>query len=476
MGRKVIRTIWSNPWMSRKKFFGWTGRHWQSVVLSFVLVAVAIAAWFTQDRWMPYARRFIAFIQNKELNSREKEPEDAGTIAAPDTLALSPAAWNNIGLVTGTVVPADYVKIVSVPAIIVERPGRSQIEIAAPMTGIVTQVHPLERIAAEPGQPLFDLRLTHEGVVTAQTEFLTRLQALDVINQELDRLRNIGEGVIPGKRIIEQEYQRDEAQATLGALRQSLLLHGISEQQVAAIEETRKVLRDVTVVAPPFATNHDHAPIEHLYHVQAIHVNRGQSVSAGDLLGVLADHCLLYVEGKAFEEDADRLIEASREGKTVQVVPVSGNANSAEVLNLKIESVADHVDMASRALTFYLLLPNSLVNQSGGSTDGFVAWKYRPGQRMEARIPTSSVMKNKIVLPADAVVIDGPNAFVFEQNGENFDRIDVHVLYHDKDTVVLENDGQLAGSIIAIHGAYQMHLAMKNQAGGAVDPHAGHQH
>ena len=95
---------------------------------------------------------------------------------------------------------------------------------------------------------------------------------------------------------------------------------------------------------------------------------------------------------------------------------------------------------------------------------------------MEAKIPTSSLMKNKIVLPPDAVVIEGPNAFVFEQNGGNFDRIDVQVLYRDKDNVVLENDGQLVGSIIAMNGAYEMHLALKNQSGGAIDPHAGHNH
>jgi hypothetical protein len=132
--------------------------------------------------------------------------------------------------------------------------------------------------------------------------------------------------------------------------------------------------------------------------------------------------------------------------------------------------------MQSRALKFYLLLPNKLIEGSSPAKNNFVAWRYRPGQRMEARIPTSDVLRNKIVLPSDAVVIEGPNAFVFEQNGDNFDRIDVHVLYRDKDTVVLENDGQLVGSSIAMNGAYQMHLALKNQSGGAIDPHAGHNH
>ena len=431
----------------------------------------------TYQQWMPSAKALVAFIQNRDLSASAKAIENVSANANPDTLTLSPIAWKNIGLVTGIVEASDYVKVVSVPAMVVERPGRSQIEITAPMTGVVTHVYSLERQAIRPGTPLFDLRLTHEEVVTAQSDFLSLLQGLDVINQELQRLQRIGEGVIPGKRIIEQEYKRDQAAASLGALRQSLLLHGLTNEQIANIEKTREVLKDVTVVAPPYSSNHEHAEIEHQYHVQSINVNRGESVIAGQLLGVLADHCLLYVEGKAFADDGNRLIAASQQNTTVQVVPISGNRNSKDVLNLKVQSVADQVDQQSRALKFYLLLPNQLVGDSvSQSQSQFVAWKYRPGQRMEARIPTSTVMKNKIVLPPDAVVIDGLKAFVFEQNGKNFDRIDVQVLYRDKESVVLENDGQLIGSPIAINGAYQMHLALKNQSGGAVDPHAGHQH
>jgi len=66
--------------------------------------------------------------------------------------------------------------------------------------------------------------------------------------------------------------------------------------------------------------------------------------------------------------------------------------------------------------------------------------------------------------------------FVFEQNGNHFDRLAVHVVYRDKDAVVVENDGKLIGSTLALSGAYQMHLAIKNKAGGGVDPHAGHNH
>lgn len=462
--------------MARMKF-EWLTNRWKTSVWFVVLVSIGVLATVKYAHWKPHADNFMAYIQNKDLEPKEDEEDAADALSeTPDTLTLTPQAWKNIGLVTDTVSPSNFVKVVSVPAIVVDRPGRSQIQISAPMTGIVTQVYPLERQAIEPGDALFTLRLTHEDVVTAQSEFLTQLQSLDVINKELVRLKRIGEGVIPGKRIIEQEYKRDEAQTSLAATRQSLLLHGMSKVQVADIEKTRELLRDITVVAPPYAKNHEHAAIQHQYHVQAIRVARGQSVQAGDLLGVLGDHCLLYVEGKAFEDDANRLMEASENGCKIRVTPVSGDLSENAVLDLAVQSVSDQVDTQSRALKFYLLLPNQLKTGANGNAQRFVSWKYRPGQRMEARIPTSEVMKNKIVLPPNAVVIEGPNAFVFEQNGDNFDRIDVHVLYRDKDVVVLENDGQLVGSVIALNGAYEMHLALKNQSGGAIDPHAGHNH
>lgn len=454
--------------------FEWLRKQWRKIVWPVVLAAAGVAAWFTQDQWMPHAQEFMAFIENKKPMEQDVA-EQVTPSETPDTLTLSPTAWKNIGLVVDLVKPADFEKVVSMPAVVVERPGRSQIQVAASMTGIVTQVYPVEREGVVPGQKLFALRLTHEGVVSAQSELLTELQSLDVAKRELARLKNIGEGVIPGKRIIEQEYKRDRALASLIATRQSLLLHGMSEQQVSDIESSRRLLREITVVAPPYAGQHEHADITHQYHVQSINVSRGESVSAGDLLGVLADHCLLYVEGKAFEDDSKRLIQASKQGKLIRVMPVSSD-DQEEPVELVVQSVSDQVDMQSRALKFYLLLPNKLIEGSSPAKNNFVAWRYRPGQRMEARIPTSDVLRNKIVLPSDAVVIEGPNAFVFEQNGDNFDRIDVHVLYRDKDTVVLENDGQLVGSSIAMNGAYQMHLALKNQSGGAIDPHAGHNH
>ena len=82
--------------MSKK--FSWL----KKLVWPFLLVAVGAAAFFTQDQWMPHAQQFMAFLKNERANG-EEEPEEQAPSETPDTLTLSPAAWKNIGLMTGMV-------------------------------------------------------------------------------------------------------------------------------------------------------------------------------------------------------------------------------------------------------------------------------------------------------------------------------------------------------------------------------------
>ena len=63
------------------------------------------------------------------------------------------------------------------------------------------------------------------------------------------------------------------------------------------------------------------------------------------------------------------------------------------------------------------------------------------------------------------------------ENGDHFDRIPVAVLARDSISVAIANDGQVwPGQSIAISGAHQLQMALKNKSGDAIDPHAGHNH
>ena len=66
---------------------------------------------------------------------------------------------------------------------------------------------------------------------------------------------------------------------------------------------------------------------------------------------------------------------------------------------------------------------------------------------------------------------------MFQQNGRTFERIPVHVMYRDQSSIVIANDGSLfPGDIVALRNAHQMQMAVRNNAGGGIDPHAGHNH
>jgi hypothetical protein len=77
-------------------------------------------------------------------------------------------------------------------------------------------------------------------------------------------------------------------------------------------------------------------------------------------------------------------------------------------------------------------------------------------------------LTNVFVLPAAAVVQEGPEYFVFRQNGDLFDRKPVHVIYQTQDDIVLANDGSVpSGIYVAGAGAVQINRVLRSQRGEA---------
>jgi cobalt-zinc-cadmium efflux system membrane fusion protein len=149
-----------------------------------------------------------------------------------------------------------------------------------------------------------------------------------------------------------------------------------------------------------------------------------------------------------------------------------------EVINgLKLAFVGSSVDPTSRTLSFFVELPNQILrDEKNDQGQRFLTWKYRVGQRLQLQVPVE-VWKDQLVLPVDAVVKDGADWFAFQQNGDHFDRIAVHVKHRDQTSVVIDNDGVLfPGDVVALRAAHQLQMALKNKSGGGVDPHAGHNH
>jgi len=391
------------------------------------------------------------------------------------SLELSEQARRSIGLKEGDVALSTFHRTIPLPGMVVERRGRSRFTIIAPMTGFVTQILATEGEAVAPDQPLFELRLTHEEVVQAQADALRTTVEIDVVRREIARLEAIGpEGLIPIKNILERKYELQKLEAVQLAQRQALLLHGLSESQVNDIYTTRTLLGSVSVCAPTAGTIKDGSGT---LIVQELTVERGQHVTAGDTLAVLVDHGTLLIEGEAFEHDVNVITEAATTGKPITAVIETKTGPAQTVEGLRIAYVADRVASESRTLNFYVTLPNETVGQPRvEGTSRFVTWQYKPGQRMQLKVPVEE-WAERIVLPAEAVAQDGVENYVFRSNGDHFDREPIHVEHRDPQWVVVANDGTLfPGDRIAMSAAQQLQLALKNKSGGGIDPHAGHSH
>lgn len=461
-------------------------QRWPIIAATLVVVALVAVAGATYRLWLPHLRAYLGTEPTVSADSHEGHDHDndhgdhshdhPGHVEE-SAIEFSVTGLKNIDYQPLTVALSTFERSVTLPAMVVERPGHSQIYITAPLTGVVTRIFPVEGAAVQPGSPMFEVRLTHEELVAAQRNFLQTLESLDVVQREIDRLKAAGEGVIAGRRIIEQEYEQQKLQASLRAERQALLLHGLKQEQLDGIQESRHLLQSLTVFAPIHTDDEEACSEEHLFHVQTLPVKLGEQVDAGQLLCVVADHCELYIEGRAFEDDAVRLREAARESRSITARVVVGRRQTDVIEGLKLLYLADHVDPDTRAFRFYVRLPNKIaLDQVAENGRHFIAWRFNPGQRMELCVPVE-LWPERIVLPVSALVEEGAEAFVYERNGDHFDRVAVHVEYRDQTSAVIANDGAIKlGDVVAAKGAYQMHLALKNKAGGGVDPHAGHNH
>ena len=166
-----------------------------------------------------------------------------------------------------------------------------------------------------------------------------------------------------------------------------------------------------------------------LFEVKDLKVRLGEQVQAGQALCTLADHQRLFVEGWAFKTEAKALAVAADEQLRIDVEFVDENPGDWPPLEpLVIHHLANQVDPVNRTFPFYLSLENqaqTIVRE--GKT--YFAWRFRPGQRVRLRVPVEKLSTpgpdgktevNPFVLPAGAVVREGPEAFAFVQAGDVF--------------------------------------------------------
>lgn len=436
------------------------------------LASIGYGIFMTRDQWTPW------LIPPEAASSDE---EAAAPIEEPKVLKLSPQARKNLNLVSKAAKPQAYWRTIQIPGAVVDRPGRSDRGVTSPAVGIVSEVHAFPGDTVRPGEKLFTLRLFSEYLQGAQKELFSATKESLIATEQLARLAPLAEkGGISRSKVIELENELRRQEASIQVNRQDLLTRGLTPQQIDDVASGNFV-STIDVLAPPQfkereplvsirqASFEQEKEYAFAFEVQELNAELGQQVQAGQLLTTLANHSDLYLEGHAFKREAPLLENAAQNGWQVSVEFAEDDPGHWPELtqSFEIRYLSNSVDQESRTFDFYIPLSNQSRSYERNG-EAFVVWRFRPGQRVRLHVPVEE-FTDVLVLPRDAVIREGPEAYVFQQNGDLFNRIPVQVLHEDRLNIVLANDGSvIPGLYLAQSSAASLNRVLKAQAASGV--------
>jgi membrane fusion protein, heavy metal efflux system len=475
----------------------------RKLVTAAIIVALGLALIATRRQWLP----LLSFPPSSD---HAKHSAEAGETHPAETqgLVLSDSAKASLGLELTPVVPSEYWRSVPVPAEVMEEPGHCEQGVSSTMHGIVLKIYAFHGQTVRAGDPLFDIRLTSELLATAQSSLLKSAQDLELAQAELKRILPLGEsGGIPASRIIEKQAEIKRLDALRLLQMQELLVRGLSASQIDTIIETKTLVQKLTICVPEVAPQgnssndsnrpkssvnlsdphssaveepsskigtHEHSSV---YSIEQLNVHVGKMIQPGEELCRLARHSQLLIAGRAFERENGIVTRVIEKHWPVKVVFEVTDESPVIREGLSILYSDNVVEPDSRTIRFYIPLPNELVrDQPAQNGLSYRSWRFKPGQRAQVLLPIEH-LTNQIVLPAEAIVKEGAESFVFRANGRKLERVPVRLLHLDSHDAVIKSDGKLiSGDVVAKNQAYQLELALKNSLGGRTSAHAGHDH
>jgi membrane fusion protein, heavy metal efflux system len=448
-------------------------RHHRILTILALCAILVTAGFFTRETWLPW-------LSSGSSTGNFEEDHSHGPVVEAQQVKLSAQAQANLGLLVKPLVVDSYWRTIQVPGLIVDRPAQSDRGIVAPVTGVVTKVHRFPGDTVKPGDTLITLRLLSETLHLTQSELFKAAQELEIAKEQQKRLAGLAlEGAVPAARVIEIENQVRRQTSSVLAYRTELLIRGLTPKQIDGVAEgkyvseievktPRRSAADSKLLSGSLAKEHVAGPdnAEPSFEMQELKVELGQQVQAGQMMCLLSNHQSLYIEGRAFPEETPLLEKAAKEGWAVQVESMEGETSGWPMLkqSFTIRHIANTIDTASRTFAFYLPLVNqSRIFEKDERT--LMLWRFRPGQKVRIQVRVEK-FENVFVLPIDAVVREGPEAYVFRQNGDLFGRKPVHVVHQSRQHVVIANDGTVPpGLFVAQNAATQLNRVLRSGTG-----------
>lgn len=444
----------------------------QTVAWLVTILVIAGGLWLTRQQWQPLLTKPDA-QQGYDSNSTV-----TASVEDRKTLELNKRARANLSLKSAPVQLKTYWRKTVIPGEVVDRPGVTDRGVTSPLEGVVTQVHAFEGDMVRPGEKLFSIRLVSETLHESQSDLYTAIRETEIAQAEKERVEKlIRTGIVPGKRMTELDQRIRRQAASIDAHQQDLAARGLSSAQIEQIEKGN-FLSTIDIKTPPVEeSGKKQSATAGFFEVQQLKVDLGHQIQAGAPLVILANHESLYIKGHAFKKEASKLARAVEGDWPVDVEFIDDVAEDWVPVErtFQIRHLANTTDANSRTFNFFIALTNQpKVYEREGRP--FVVWRFRPGQRVRISIPIEK-MEDVIVLPAAAVLQQGPEAFVFQQNGDLFNRLSVKILHQDRSNVVIANDGSVSpGFYLAQNAAASLNRILKAQASSGGMPPGFHVH
>ena len=412
-------------------------------------------------------------------------------------VVLSAPALKNIGITDAKIGRAklgEFKITTGYPGMIVTRPGRTEIEISAPVAGTIVRIYYEPGQELPPNAPLFDIDLTNEDFVDTQTELLMLYQKSAIIEAELERLKPLATDIVP-KTYRDTQFQKLELDTSITLQRKKLILYGLSDEIIdSELKDNRRIIKLMTVHVPEITderivprmviSQNGNSELENgnsakTLQIISLNVEKGMRVSSGNTLAKIADYSHLFIRGNAFDYD-EAIISGTVKRSCAVTAVFDGHSGKEFVSDLCLRYVESRIDPQTLTLAFYVDLQN---NRTDAGNTGFIDWKFKPGQRCELRMETDAI-ENCIVLPRTAIASEGAETSVFayvrdEQEMKVWLKTPVHVIQQNQDFVAVANDGSLKlGRRVALEGASQLLVALNTSSGNSqIDAAcAGHDH
>lgn len=448
----------------------------QAALALAVLTVFSLGAYSSYRRWQARQPSGEAALEVHPAHARQEEPR------APSVVELSAQAQKNLGLIVKPIKPTTYWRSIELPALLVERAGMSDVGVIAPITGVVSQIfsHPGETLA--PGSKLFTLRLTSESLHASQRELYKAAREIEIAKQQRQRLQSLAQdGALAQNRLIEIDNTLDRLSVTAQAYRQELLARGITTEQIDEIAKGTFVT-EITIHAPLAAQSHSgETPLSKSppfrYEFEQLSIALGEQAEAGQLLCRLADHRNLLIEGHGFKDDLPLVQRAAKEGLPIQLEleKREGLDWPPSPSHLHIHHIDNSIDVEKRTFDFHLVLENQWQTFTQDDHTG-VLWRYQPGDRVRLSIAIEQI-DNVFIVPREAAVREGAEAFVFRENGPEFRRQAVHIVAEDRKHVIIAADGSLVpGLPIALNAAASLNRILQSQSSGGHAEEHHHDH